>query len=137
MAWLILLASAVLEAVWATALGMSEGFTKLQPTLVFLIATTLSVVGLGVAMKSIPTGTAYATWTGIGSVLTVSYAAWTGSEPLSPLKVVFLAGIIGCVIGLKTLGAKPSADDEPASRAIPVAEIEDDAEGLGFKPDAE
>ncbi len=116
MPWVILLVSAVLEAVWATALGMSDGLSKPVPSIVFLITTTLSVVGLGIAMKSIPTGTAYATWTGIGSVLTVSHAAWTGSEPLSPLKVLFLAGIIGCVIGLKTLGSKGA--DELSDEAV-------------------
>lgn len=103
MAWLVLLVSAVLEAVWATALGASEGFTRPLETLVFLVATIASVVGLGWAMKSIPTGTAYAVWTGIGSVLTVSYAVATGVESLSPLKAVFLVGIVGCVVGLKAL----------------------------------
>lgn len=101
MAWLVLVLSAVLEAVWATALSQSNGLTEPVPSVVFLVATILSVVGLGWAMKSIPTGTAYAAWTGIGAVLTVLWAAVTGAEPLSPLKVLFLAGIIACVAGLK------------------------------------
>ncbi|HHU39912.1 MAG TPA: multidrug efflux SMR transporter [Propionibacterium sp.] len=101
MPWLVLVLSAVLEAVWATALSESAGLTVPVPTVVFLVATILSVVGLGWAMKSIPTGTAYAAWTGIGAVLTVTWAAVTGAEPLSPLKVLFLAGIIACVVGLK------------------------------------
>ncbi len=101
MAWLVLVLSAVLEAVWATALSESAGLTVPGPTVVFLVATVLSVVGLGWAMKCIPTGTAYAVWAGIGAVLTVSWAAVTGAEPLSPLKGLFLAGIIACVVGLK------------------------------------
>ncbi len=101
MAWLVLVLSAVLEAVWATALSQSNGLTEPVPSVVFLVATVLSVVGLGWAMKSIPTGTAYAAWTGIGAVLTVSWAAVTGAEPLSPLKVIFLVGVVACVAGLK------------------------------------
>lgn len=101
MAWVVLLLSAVLEAVWATALDASRGLTILVPSLVFLVATTLSVVGLGWAMKTIPTGTAYATWTGVGAVLTVLWATVTGAEPMNPLKALFLFGIIACVVGLK------------------------------------
>lgn len=115
MAWLVLLGSAVLEAVWATALGRSEGLTRPGETLVFLGATVASVAGLGWAMRTVPTGTAYAVWTGAGSVLTVAYAVATGAEPLTPPKAVFLAGIVGCVAGLKALSGReadagPSAD---------------------------
>lgn len=111
MPWLILVASAVLEAVWATALGLSEGFSKPLPTVVFFVAVTLSMIGLGWAAKSIPMGTAYAVWTGIGAALTVTYAILTGSESVSVWKIVFLVGIIGAVIGLKLVPAKetPSA----------------------------
>ncbi|TDE95836.1 multidrug efflux SMR transporter [Occultella glacieicola] len=101
MPWLILLGSAVLEAVWATALGASDGFTRPAPTVVFLVALTLSMLGLGRAMRSIPIGTAYAVWTGVGAALTVTYAIATGAESVSVWKVVFLLGIIGAVIGLK------------------------------------
>lgn len=110
MAWIILLASAVLEAVWATALHASQGFTVLVPTVIFLVASTLSLVGLGRAMRTIPTGTAYAVWTGIGAVLTVAWALTNGTETASPLKLVFLGGIIACVAGLKLLD-RPTAED--------------------------
>lgn len=103
MAWAILIGSGVFEAVWATALGMSEGFTRPVPVLVFALAMLVSVAGLAHAMKSIPTGTAYAVWTGVGSVLTVAIATTTGAESLTVAKVLLLAGIIGCVIGLKLL----------------------------------
>lgn len=93
--------SGVLEAVWATALGKSEGFSRVVPTVVFFVACVASMVGLALAMKQLPVGTAYAVWVGIGAVLTVAYAMATGEEPVSALKVLFLAGIVGCVIGLK------------------------------------
>lgn len=99
---MILLASAVLEAVWANALAASAGFTRLGPTVVFLVATTASTVGLAIAMREIPTGTAYAVWTSVGALLTVAYSVATGAEPISLVKVLLL-GIVGCVVGLKML----------------------------------
>lgn len=107
-AWIVLILSGLLEAVWATALGQSQGFTQPIPAVVFVVATALSTLGLGWAMRSIPTGTAYAVWTGIGAVLTVTWAIVTGAETASVLKVVFLAGIIACVVGLKLVDGKPA-----------------------------
>lgn len=101
MPWLILLASSVLEAVWAIALSESDGFSRPAPTVIFFVAVTLSMLGLGFAMKSIPTSVAYAVWVGIGAAITVTVSMLTGAEEFSTLKVVFLAGIIACVIGLK------------------------------------
>ena len=113
-AWLMLLGSAVLEAVWATALGLSNGFTEPQPTLVFAITATLSMIGLGLAIRSIPLGTAYAVWVGIGAALTVGWAMSTGVEPFSILKVLFIAGIVGCAAGLKALPADAKVrEDQP------------------------
>lgn len=103
LAWPVLLASAVLEAVWANALSASQGFTRPVPGVIFLVATIASVVGLSMAMVHIPTGTAYAVWTSVGTVLTVAYAVAVGAEEMSWLKVVFLAGIVLCVVGLKRL----------------------------------
>ena len=103
MAWLILVVSGVLEAVWATALDRSDGMTRLGPSVVFLVGLALSMVGLGYAMREIPVGTAYAVWVGIGAVLTVAYAMVTGAESVSLIKILLLAGIVGCVIGLKAL----------------------------------
>ncbi|GAB3739353.1 DMT family transporter [Microlunatus parietis] len=103
MSWIILIISGVLEAVWATALGKSEGFTKPGPTITFVIGLLLSMAGLAYAMRDLPTGTAYAVWVGIGASLTVAYAMITGAEPFSVLKLIFILGIVGCVIGLKLL----------------------------------
>jgi quaternary ammonium compound-resistance protein SugE len=101
MFWFVLILSGALEAVWATALGRSEGFTKLWPSVVFGGALVLSMGGLAFAMRGIPIGTAYAVWVGIGAALTVGYAMVTGSEPASVIKVLLVLGIVGCVIGLK------------------------------------
>ena len=103
LAWIILIISGVLEAVWATALGKSEGLTKLWPSVIFFVVLTLSMAGLAYSMRDIPTGTAYAVWVGIGAALTVSYAMIFGGETASLLKVLLVLGIIGCVIGLKAL----------------------------------
>ena len=101
MAWVVLLLSGVLEAVWATALGKSDGFSRLVPSVVFVVALVLSMAGLSWAMRSIPVGTAYAVWVGIGAALTVLYAMIFGGEPASLLKILLILGLVGCVIGLK------------------------------------
>lgn len=101
MSWFVLVLSGILEAVWATALGKSEGFSRLGPTLVFASALVASMAGLAYAMRDLPVGTAYAVWVGIGAVLTVVYAMVTGEEPVAMLKIVFLLMIIGGVLGLK------------------------------------
>jgi quaternary ammonium compound-resistance protein SugE len=104
--WIILIASGVLEAVWATALGKSEGFTKLWPSVIFGVGLLLSMGGLAFAMRDISTGTAYAVWVGIGAALTVLYAMFFGGEPASVIKVLLVLGIVGCVIGLKLVGGE-------------------------------
>lgn len=101
MSWLVLVLSGVLEAVWATALGRSDGLTRPAPTAVFLAALSLSMAGLAYAMRELPVGTSYAVWVGIGAALTIAYAMWTGEEPVSALRLLLLAGIVGCVVGLK------------------------------------
>ena len=103
MSWLVIVLSGVLEAVWATALAKSEGFTRPVPTVTFLVALALSMAGLAYAMRSLPVGTSYAVWVGIGAVLTVAYAMLTGDEAFSLLRALLLAGLVGCVAGLKLL----------------------------------
>jgi quaternary ammonium compound-resistance protein SugE len=99
--WLVLIFSGVLEAVWATALGRSEGFTRVAPTVVFVAALGGSMAGLAYAMRGLPIGTAYAVWVGIGAALTAGYAMWAGQEAVSAVRVLLLVGIVGCVVGLK------------------------------------
>ncbi|MET0928637.1 MAG: multidrug efflux SMR transporter [Aeromicrobium sp.] len=103
MSWIVLIVSGVLEAVWATALGKSEGFSRVWPSIVFGVAVVLSMVGLAYAMRQLPVGTAYAVWVGIGAVLTVAYAMATGEEAVSAVKILLLGGIVACVVGLKVL----------------------------------
>ena len=101
MSWIVLVLSGVLEAVWATALGRSEGFTRPVPSTVFGVALVLSMLGLAFAMRELPVGTAYAVWVGIGAGITVVYAMATGSEPVSVVRLLLIAGLVGCVVGLK------------------------------------
>jgi quaternary ammonium compound-resistance protein SugE len=104
MSWLVLVLSGVLEAVWATALGRSEGFSRLVPSLVFVVAAALSMIGLGYAMRTLPVGTSYAVWVGVGASLTVAYGMATGTEAVSLVKVLLVLGIVACVVGLKVVG---------------------------------
>lgn len=103
MAWIVLVASGVLEAVWASALGASDGFRRRGPTILFIVAIIASMVGLAYAMTAIPTGTAYAVWVGIGACLTVLWAMVTGKERASAPRLLLLALLLGSVIGLKVV----------------------------------
>ncbi len=101
MAWIVLVISGVLEAVWATALGKSNGFSRPLPTVVFGVGLVLSMAGLAYALRTLPVGTGYAVWVGIGAVLTAAWGMTFEGEAVSVVKVLLLAGIVGCVIGLK------------------------------------
>ena len=101
MSWFILILSGVLEAVWAVALGRSEGFSRPAPTAVFGVALLLSMGGLAYAMRELPTGTAYAVWVGIGATLTVAFGWYAGDEPVRLSQVLLVVGLVGCVVGLK------------------------------------
>jgi quaternary ammonium compound-resistance protein SugE len=101
MAWLVLMVSGVLEAVWASALNKSDGFSRLLPSAVFIVALVFSMTGLAFAMRTLPTGTSYAVWVGVGAVLTVGYAMLTGAETASPIKLMLICGVVGCIVGLK------------------------------------
>lgn len=115
MPWVILLLSAVFEAVWATALGRSDGLSDPVASIVFLITLAISMAGLGVAVRSIPIGTGYAIWTGVGAALTVTWAMATGDEAFSPVKALLIVGIVGAVVGLKLVpAASPDTEDTEA-----------------------
>ena len=106
MDWLVLVASGALEAVWAIALGKSDGFSHAIPTIVFALGIVGSMAGLAFASKTLPMGTAYAVWTGIGAALTVSYGMATGTESASPVRILLICGLVGCIIGLKLVGSE-------------------------------
>ncbi len=101
MSWLVLIASGVMESVWAIALGKSEGFTHVGPTIVFVVALVLSMLGLSFAVKTLPTRTAYYISVVNVSYIKIIYGMVTGSEPASLARILLIAGLVGCVIGLK------------------------------------
>lgn len=101
MSWFVLVIAGLLEAVWATALGASQGLTRVAPTVTFVVGLVLSMLGLAYALRAIPVGTGYAVWVGIGAALTVAYAMVTGTETFSSLKAVLILGLVACVVGLK------------------------------------
>lgn len=101
MSWFVLVVSGLLEAVWATALGRSAGFTRLLPSVVFAVSLAASMAGLAYALRTLPVGTSYAVWVGIGAATTASVAMITGTESASIPKILFLTGIVACVAGLK------------------------------------
>ncbi|MGA4508022.1 DMT family transporter [Propionibacteriaceae bacterium G1746] len=103
MAWIVLVLSGCLEAVWASALAASQGFTRWRPTVLFVVALVASMAGLAWAMTSLPTGTAYAVWVGIGASLTVIWGIVSGAEKASWAKVALLVLLVGSVVGLKVV----------------------------------
>ena len=103
MAWFVLIASGAFESVWAIALSKSDGFTRLWPSVTFALAVVISMGGLAWAMKSLPVGTAYAVWDGVGASLTIIYSFATGAEAVTMAKLIFLWMIIAGIIGLKVV----------------------------------
>ena len=104
MDWVVLIVSGCMEAVWAAALDRAEGFTRPLPTVVFVVALAASMLGLNHAVRTIPLGTAYAVWVGIGAAITVVYSMATGAESFSWAKALLIAGLVACVVGLKLVG---------------------------------
>lgn len=101
MAWVYLLIAGIFEIVWATGLKFSNGFTKLVPTLITLIAMAVSFYYLALATKTLPIGTGYAVWTGIGAVGTVIIGMLIFNESTALPRLLFLSLIIIGIIGLK------------------------------------
>lgn len=101
MAWVILIASGLLEAVWAAAMQASKGFRRWRPTVLFAVAMLASMGGLAIAMLEIPTGTAYAVWVGVGAVATVLLQLARGKERMSLLRSLLLLLLVGCLVGLQ------------------------------------
>ena len=101
MNWIILLTAGLFEVVWAIGLKYTDSFTRLWPSIATLIAMALSVVLLGIAMKSLPVGTAYAIWVGIGAVGTAILGIFLFNEPANLGRLLSLALIVSGIIGLK------------------------------------
>ena len=101
MAWLLLVIAGLLEVTWAVGLKYTEGFTRPLPSLVVAIAMAASVWLLAIAMRSLPVGTAYAVWVGIGAVGTVILGIFLFDEPMSRARLLSVALIVAGIIGLK------------------------------------
>lgn len=101
MAWIILILSGAFEAVWAVALSQSKGFKRLVPTIVFVVALIISMAGLAWAMLSLPPGTAYAVWVGVGATLAVVWGLVTGKESAGTARILLLLLLVGSIVGLK------------------------------------
>ncbi|WP_370547964.1 quaternary ammonium compound efflux SMR transporter SugE [Edwardsiella tarda] len=101
MSWIVLLIAGLLEVVWAISLKSSHGFTRLWPSLITLVAMVASVLLLAHAMKTLPAGTAYAVWTGIGAVGAAIMGITLLGEPASLLRLLSLALIVAGIVGLK------------------------------------
>ena len=101
MAWFILLVTGLFEIAWAIGLKYTEGFTRLVPSAVTLVSMTLSVVLLGLALKTLPVGTAYAVWTGIGTVGTALLGIYLFGEPATALRLTCIGLIVAGIFGLK------------------------------------
>lgn len=101
MAWLSLFLAGICEITWAVGLKYTDGFSKLYPSIITLIAMTLSIILLAYAVKYLPLGTAYAIWTGIGAVGTVIYGMVVFGESTSISRLLCIALIICAILGLK------------------------------------
>jgi quaternary ammonium compound-resistance protein SugE len=101
MAWILLIIAGLLEVGWAIGLKYTEGFTRVWPSFFTLASMVLSVVLLGVAMKSLPVGTSYAVWVGIGAIGTAILGIVLFAEPATAGRLASLALILAGIIGLK------------------------------------
>ena len=101
MAWLYLLIAGLLEVVWAIGLKYTDGFTRLVPSIVTLASMGASLLFLGLALKTLPVGTAYAVWTGIGAVGVAILGIILFAEPANALRLGSIALIVGGIVGLK------------------------------------
>ncbi|MEV6348415.1 SMR family transporter [Actinoplanes sp. NPDC051851] len=101
MAWLVLVVSGLLETVWAIALQRSAGFSRPVPTVIFGVALVASMAGLGYALRTLPIGTGYAVWVGIGTVGTALVGMLALGEHASPVRILCLLLVVAGVAGLK------------------------------------
>ena len=101
MAWFTLLLAGLFEIVWAIGLKYTDGFTRLWPTVGTVLAMVISIVLLGLAVKTLPLGTAYAVWTGIGAVGTATLGILLLGEPATAGRLISLSLIVAGIISLK------------------------------------
>jgi quaternary ammonium compound-resistance protein SugE len=102
-AWIALVVAGLLEIVWASTMKLTDGFTRLWPSVVTILVMVASFALLSQAMRSLPVGTSYAVWVGIGAVGTALVGMLVYHEPATPLRLLFLAMIAGGIIGLRAV----------------------------------
>jgi quaternary ammonium compound-resistance protein SugE len=105
MAWIYLFLAGLFEVGWAVGLKYTEGFTRLWPTVGTAVAILLSMTLLGLALRTLPIGTAYAIWTGIGTVGTALLGIWLFGEPATALRLLCIGLILAGIVGLKLVSA--------------------------------
>ena len=103
MAWSILFVAGLMEISWAIGLKYTEGFTRLVPSILTLACMTASVILLGLSLKTLPVGTAYAVWTGIGTVGTALLGIWLFGDPATVLRLGCIGLIVAGIVGLKVV----------------------------------
>lgn len=101
MAWFLLFLAGLFEIGWAIGLKYTDGFTRPLPTALTVVSMVVSVILLGLAVKSLPIGTAYAVWTGIGTVGTAILAMWLLGDPVTVLRIFCIGLIVAGIAGLK------------------------------------
>jgi quaternary ammonium compound-resistance protein SugE len=104
MSWLYLFVAGLFEIAWAIGLKYTEGFSRLVPSLLTVGAMIVSLALLGLALKSLPVGTAYAVWTGIGAVGTAALGIYLFEEPATVLRIGCIGLIVAGIVGLKFAG---------------------------------
>jgi quaternary ammonium compound-resistance protein SugE len=101
MAWLILFVAGLFEIGWAIGLKYTDGFTRLVPSVLTVVAMAVSVILLGVALKTLPVGTAYAVWTGVGAVGTAILGIYLFGDPATTARLASIGLIVAGIVGLK------------------------------------
>ena len=101
MAWAILILAGVFEVIWAYSMKMSEGFTKLTPSIVTIVFMILSVVLLSISMRSLPLGTAYTVWTGVGAIGSFVVGILILNEPMTAMRMIAAVLIVSGLILMK------------------------------------
>lgn len=101
MAWIILVVAGLFEIGWAVGLKYTKGFTRVVPTGLTLVSMIISLALLGLALRTLPLGTAYAVWTGVGTVGTALLGIWLFGEPAQAMRLVCIGLIVAGIVGLK------------------------------------
>jgi len=101
MAWILLFVAGILEAAWAVGLKYTDGFTRPLPSVVTILGIVVSLFMLSIAARTLPIGTAYGVWVGIGAAGAAALGIWLLGEPANPGRLFFLALLVVAIVGLK------------------------------------